>query len=269
MTRLKTEWMEGLIDNLVNSELKLKELTDCNYLDFAARANHLPLNDIRTATETELVAVVPITSGLGVIGRFSESVAAIIRQAGFNAFVTEKTDIDGLYESRLKNATIVFFADDNRFLGWHFRKNIISDNNISTARGFVEALECAAGSLQGKNIPVLGCGVVGREIIKYLKTKNAFPAIFDSNQELMRSISVELDVSLIEDRDNIRNYELILDSTSEGKWLHKGMLHDKAWISAPGVPLSLDDEMSEIYAGRLIHDQLEIGTLTMLGELCR
>lgn len=269
MTRLRTEWIDELINNITNNEYKLKDLTGCNYMAFAARANQLPLDIVRKASETERVAVVPITSGFGVIGRFSESVATIVRQAGFNAFVTEKTDIDGLYESRQKNATIVFFADDNRYLGWHFRKNIISDNNISTARGYVEALEYATGSFQDKETLILGCGIVGYEIVKYLKTKHVNPAIFDINQGLMNSVSAELGVPILEDRASIKNYELILDATSEGKWLHKGMLHDKAWISAPGVPLSLNDEMSEIYSDRLIHDQLEIGTLTMLGELCR
>lgn len=268
MTRLKTEWIDELINKIIANEKKLKELTGLNYLEFAAHSNHLSTDTVKQAAVHELVAVVPITSGLGVISRFSESVAAIIRQAGFNAFVTEKTDIDGLYESRLKNATMVFFADDIRYLGWHFSKNIFSDNNISTARGYVEALECVTETLKDKATLVMGCGVVGCEIVKHLKTKNAVPVVFDKNHELMNHVSVDLGVQLLEDKEKIKNYDLVMDATSEGKWLHKGMLHDKAWISAPGIPLSLDDEMSEIYAHRLIHDHLEIGTLTMLGELC-
>ncbi|MDP3386682.1 MAG: 3-methylornithyl-N6-L-lysine dehydrogenase PylD [Eubacteriales bacterium] len=269
MTRLKTEWIDELINNIMTNEQRLIDLTGYNYLEFAAHANHLSQDAVKQAGVCELVAVVPITSGLGVIGRFSESVAAIIRQAGFNSFVTENTDIDGLYESRARNATMVFFADDNRFLGWHFSKNIISDNNISTARGYVEALECAAGSLNDKATLILGCGVVGYEIAKYLKSKNAIPIIYDKNHELMKRISIELDLPVLKNIMEIKSYDLIMDATSEGEWIHKGMLQDKAWISSPGVPLSLDDEMKVIYEHRIIHDQLDIGTLTMLGELCR
>lgn len=269
MTRLKTEWINDLVDNITDNEKKLKDLTGLNFLEFASRANGLPSDKIIEAAKSELVAVVPFTAGLGVINRFSESVAAIVRQAGFDAFVTQKTDADGLYESRRRNATIVFFADDKRYLGWHFKKDRVSDNNISTARGYVEALEFATGGLKDKKTLVIGCGVVGFEIIKHLKTKNAIPVIFDKNDALKWQLAEKLKTSVIADYESIKEFQLILDATSQGQWLHKGMLHDEAWIAAPGIPLSLDDETHEIYGKRLIHDQLEIGTLTMLGNLFR
>jgi hypothetical protein len=47
------------------------------------------------------------------------------------------------------------------------------------------------------------------------------------------------------------------------------MLREDAWVTSPGVPLSLDEAAMERYGAHVIHDDLEIGTLTMLGGLCK
>lgn len=60
-------------------------------------------------------AVVPITAGLGIIEGFTETVAAILKHIGMDAFVTQKTDVAGFAEAFSKNADLLFAGDDYVF----------------------------------------------------------------------------------------------------------------------------------------------------------
>jgi pyrrolysine biosynthesis protein PylD len=70
-------------------------------------------------------------------------------------------------------------------------------------------------------------------------------------------------------KEEIKNYLYILDATNEGDWLTPDLLHENVIIAAPGVPLSLTKAALEKHGGRLVHDLLHIGTLSMVGGLCR
>ena len=46
------------------------------------------------------------------------------------------------------------------------------------------------------------------------------------------------------------------------------MLHPDFRMAAPGIPLSLSEELYNKHRHRVIHDWLQIGTAVMMGELC-
>lgn len=173
MTRLLGEWMRSLVDKLDAREEELQLKTGLDFAGVAAAANGLPREAVEEAAKRLSVFAVPITQGLGVIEAFAESVAAIVERAGFSAFVTERTDVSGFYEAYRRGADIVFLADDVRYVAFRLDARRLSDNNEATARGYAAALEAAAGGLAGRDVLVVGCGVVGREAGKSLVAKGA------------------------------------------------------------------------------------------------
>ena len=268
MTRLVGEWMRSLMENIDEHENDLIQKTGLDYAAVAAAASAMTKKELTQSAGRFGVAVIPITQGLGVIECFAQSVAAIVERAGFSSFVTEDTDVSGFYEAYRRGADIVFLADDKRYVGFRLDTRRLMDNNEATAQGYVTALEACAGSLVGKRVLVIGCGVIGRTAGVHLLAKQAVPVYYDSDPKKL--IAGQLPGGLIErDACCIERYALIFDATNSGGWLHEGMLREDAWIASPGVPLSLDAAAMDRYGARLIHDDLEIGTLTMLGGLCR
>lgn len=102
------------------------------------------------------VVVVPITSGLGVISGFSESVNSIVGRLGMDSRFTTKTDVAGFSEGVESGADIIMMADDNRFIAYNTRVNRFIDNWTGTALGYSIALKNAAGGLEGKEVVVIG-----------------------------------------------------------------------------------------------------------------
>jgi len=165
MTRLKEDWIEDIEKNISDCQNYLKEKTGRNFRTI--------IEGYIWPCQTLKVAVIPVTQGEGIIGHFSESVASIIRAMDFEVFITEGTDVSGIYEANCKNADVIFMADDSRFIAWNLKTGKIADNNMATALGYVNILEGALGSLEKKEVLLLGYGVVGEEIEKVLKVKKA------------------------------------------------------------------------------------------------
>jgi len=264
MTRLITEWIADIESTIKKKEEQLKSRTGMNYKALVAKASGCSVNDIERASWEIIIGVVPITTGLGMIGSFPQSVAAIAGAMGFRSFVTEHTDVDGIYEAYQKEADLIYIADDDRFIAMNLHKKKVADNNIATVAGYTAALEGMTGPLAGKEILVLGYGTLGKEFAKLLKKKGAAVTAYDNDPDKAELLD-KSDIRLIRHPDEIKEFRFIIDATSEGGWLHQQHLHPEAWIVAPGVPLSLDPETYERYSDRVVHDCLEIGTATMLG----
>jgi pyrrolysine biosynthesis protein PylD len=154
-------------------------------------------------------------------------------------------------------------ADDNRYISINVKTGRIGDNNIATARGYVTALEKMAGSLENKDVLVIGCGIVGKLAIDALQETGAAITLYDKNEVRLKEINC--DIPVLKNINEIKNFNYILDATNGGGWLHKEMLAENVMIATPGVPLSLDAETYFSMQERIIHDYLQIGTAVMLG----
>lgn len=267
MTRLTTEWIRNMERELPEWAAKLEKQTHMTPMSIASVGGEVSQGRINSASWRVKVAVVPVTQGEGIIETFCEQVAAIVRFAGFEAFVTEHTDVWGVYEAAEKGAGIVFVADDMYFLAINAAKNIVAENSDATARGFVAALEGAAGGIRDKEVLVLGGGRVGKAALAFLKCRGAEGVVYDTDSEVMKLRASE-GWKTIKSADMIKNYPLIVDCTPEGNWITPAMLHPETIFASPGVPLSLTPEAQEMLGDRIIHDLLQVGVLTMLVMAC-
>lgn len=258
MTRLVTEWILDMEEGCQVRDLELKEKTGLSLLELAAKAAGRELPALRRLRGDVLVAAVPVTAGLGVIGQFAQSVAAILRTTEFNCMVTEKSDVDGIYEAYSAGADLIFIADDDRFLAINTKTKKIGENNLATAAGYVAALEAMMNKkgVEIKNAPVLvlGYGPVGRHAEEILRKKGAVVTVFDKDPFQGKPNRPQ----------DIKHFPYIIEATPESAWIHKDMLSSDALIAAPGIPLGLDAETAEQFKKQLVHDMLDIGTATML-----
>ena len=264
MTRLITEWIDDIKDNAKVKEAVLKAKTGLDYMALAAKASGWSVTDMERAAQQIRIGVVPVTSGQGIISSFSEAVAAVTSAMGFRSFVTECFDVSGLFEAYKREADIVFMADDDRYISFNLNKKKMTDNNFATAAGYLTALEEAQGSLVGKEVLLLGFGVLGQEFLKRLLKRGIRVAGHEIDTNRLKTMGWS-GVSILEKPEDMLRFKIVIDATNQGGWIHRGMLHPDAWIASPGIPRSLDDETYFDYEKRVIHDYLEIGTAAMVG----
>ncbi|MDO4541954.1 MAG: 3-methylornithyl-N6-L-lysine dehydrogenase PylD [Bacillota bacterium] len=268
MTRLQTEWIKNMEKELPQWAKHLEEQSNMSLFNLAALGGDISRGRLKSASWRVKVGVVPVTAGLGIIGTFCQQVAAIIAYMGFETFITEATDVSGIYEATQKGAGVIFLADDTYFLAMNLSKNLVSENSDATARGFVAAMEGAAGGLRDKEVLVIGGGRVGRSALNFLKCRGAEGVLYDNNEEVLKEIKKE-GFNVIHKAKDIKKYPLVVDcSFSDAGWLKKDMLHSDLLFASPAVPLSLDDEAAEFYENRIIHDLLQLGVITMLAMVC-
>lgn len=269
MTRLKTEWITYMLDGMGEYNRQLVQKTGYDLAGLMQETFGLTDAELAEAREKQKIAVVPITQGEGIIGSFSESVAAIVNSMGFTADVMEHTDVDGIYDASRMGYDILFFADDVRYLALNIKTGKSSDNNYATALGFIQALR-ALMKKQGKNlceekILQIGYGIVGKESVRLLRGMGVDFDLYDKNPDALADVKEHT----IDAQDAIKSYKYILDFTNEGDWLSKADLADELLYASPGVPYSMDAEAAEVFEDRAIHDNLEIGTAIMLGQVLK
>lgn len=193
MTRLKTEWITYMLEGMDEYNRNLERKTGYNLTGLMGKTFELDDATIAEARKHYKVAVVPITQGEGIIGSFSESVAAIVRSMGFTADVMEHTDVDGIYDGVREGYNLFFFADDIRYLALNTEKNICSDNNYATALGFIQVLKAMMekkGTSITSKILQIGHGIVGREAVQILKEMGVDFDIYDKKKVLWKVLAV-------------------------------------------------------------------------------
>jgi len=275
MTRLKADWISTMADEMSASENALINRVGMNYRQLAAKTAEMTNREFDEKTKDLKVAVVTFTSGLGEIGSFAESVQGIINKMGIPTYVTETTDVEGIFEAHEKGADIVFMADDDRFLALNLNKHKVGENNIGTAKGFVVALEGAMkiemektgveteSPFLNKEILIIGCGTVGKQMIETVKNKGGIPVCWDTDSKALDSLKKE-NIKVLQSTSDIKEYKYILDASSSGNWMDIGMLHPDSLYVSPGVPLSLTTEVQRAKENQMVHDLLQIGTAAML-----
>ncbi|MCJ7627727.1 MAG: 3-methylornithyl-N6-L-lysine dehydrogenase PylD, partial [Longimicrobiales bacterium] len=270
MTRLKEDDIGPIARQLNDYDARLKRMTDASLRQIACRAAGVDEALRLDVLDRVRFAAVPVTSGLGVIGGFSGTVAAIVSHLGFEAFVTESCDVAGIAEGVERGADVLMLADDDRFVAITPRRKHVVDNSRATAEGFVAALELMKGGLAGESVLVLGCGPLGVAATKALIDRGASVSLCDIEQERALAVLREIgqDVSdKIRMEDNphtaLNRYELIFDATNVGNFIEAAHLTPATMVAAPGMPCALTPEAMAENRDRILHDALEIGTATM------
>lgn len=258
MTRLTPDMIEGVPDDRIDLDSRLLRMTGKTVKGIALEAAGL---DDDVDLSRFRVGVVPITSGLGVIGGFSASVDAIVRRLGMDSHVTRGTDVAGFTEAIAEGVDIVMMADDNMFVAYNTHANRYTDNSWGTAIGYSVALRNAAGGLEGKDVLVIGAGYVGSWAVRILRDMGANVSVTDIVYPKARALEEEYGVRALEDVDGaVSEHTLILNAAPaifSGETIAEGSI-----FSTPGVPHHFDEE-GRRKAKAIIHDPLEIGTAVM------
>jgi pyrrolysine biosynthesis protein PylD len=260
MTRLTDSIVEDIIGTLDSTNEMLVAQTGMDTLELACDAigitpNMLDLKDLK-------VGVVPVTSGLGIIKKFSESVAEIVKKLGMDSFVTEFADVTGLAEALSAGAEIIFMADDIKFIAINTKMNgKFSNNSFSTAAGYVAALKGAVGGLDGKEVLVLGAGRVGYHAAEIMEGMGAVVTIYDIDTKRAEDVSKQTGVKCTKDlKGSLSSHTLVLNASPaaiDGRYVKEGTV-----FSSPGLPYPFD-EIGEKKAKMIIHDPLDIGVAVM------
>ncbi len=260
MTRLTGNDIKDVSQDLQKLEDELIRLTGRKIKNIACEAVGMWEHAINP--EAFNVAVVPVTSGLGVISRFTESVRDICNWLGMNAHVTKTTDVQGFAEAITEKADMILMADDNEFIAYNTEEMRYSDNSSCTAKGYIAALNAAAGSILGKEVLVVGAGRVGTKACQFLLAKGSKVAVTDIDLEKARKVAeIHKGTRVIEDvEEAIRNADYIINASPAH--IDTGNIKEGAVISSPGVPHTFDKEAYN--KAVIIHDPLVIGAATMI-----
>ncbi len=274
MTRLKTEWIDHMPEGMGKYNADLLAKTGFDLAGLVKDTYGISSEKYDRYSKELLVAAVPVTQGEGIIGSFSESVAAIVRSMGFRTYVAEETDVDGLYSSILMDAGVIFMADDTRYLAFSRDNGSFGDNNYSTALGYIMVLRAmmrkAVLDISKEKILVIGYGIVGEEAAQILDGHGIDFDMYDKDEKALESFRADYpERKTISSPEEIRNYNFILDFTNEGGWLTEEMLGENVIYASPGVPLSLTEKAAERLQNTAVYDNLEIGTAMMLGEILK
>jgi len=281
MTRLKKADIAPILAGLDEYDARLKRTTGASLRQIACRAAGVEEALIGKLTSQVRFAAVPVRSGLGVIDGFSGTVAGIVTHLGFEAFVTESSDVAGMAEGIERGAYVLMLADDERFVAITPEPRHVVDNNPATAQGFVAALELMGGDLTGRSALILGCGPVGVAAATSLLDRGADIALCDLRHERVAAALRKLAggaadrireadrtredrIRIEEDaRGALRRYEVIFDATNAGGFIEPSHLGPDTMVAAAGLPCGLTHEAMAEHQGRIVHDALEIGTATM------
>jgi pyrrolysine biosynthesis protein PylD len=254
--------VRALSDRLSEFEAGLRDLTGLGLRELAMNTVAdppvcVPLHGTR-------IAVVPITSGEGVIGGFSDCVAAILRHLGSDAWVTAQPDVRGIQEAYSGAAEVLFVADDHRFIAVNTRKGLCVDDDPATADGYVTALEAAAGRLLSRHVLLLGLGPVGRAAARRLVSRGAAVEVVEPDHaRLSAALEIGLKVQPVTLADGLARCDLVFDATPSGGFIDAGDVSSITLAAVPGLPSAFTPAAQAVLGARHIHEPLAIGVAVM------
>lgn len=269
ITRLYYEAVKDIPSTLNELDQYYLEACGLDLRGIACRTANIAVSDAVERIKGRTAAVVPISSGQGVIPGFSEAVKAILNHIGIESFVTGKTDIGGIGEAFISRADLLFSADDDNFLAVNLRTSTVTDNSRATAIGFVHALAAAAektaGGLAGEKSLVIGLGPVGTHAASELLRIGAGVIVYDIDPARVKQFTdrfhgVIAAESLIEAANEA---DFILDATPSAGIIDAELIRERTVIACPGVPHGLTPAAFEKIGHRFIHDVLPLGVATM------
>ena len=233
-------------------------------LELALETTDMTLEQYRSRVAAlSWVAVIPITTGQGIISGFSQEVADICCFLGLPCRVTQKQDVAGIGEAVAGGSEIILLADDNIFLALNLNSRRVVDNVLATGEVYAAALTAAAGGVAERLVGVLGLGPVGRAAAGWLQSRGARLIVYDRDQRRQSDfLAGRADVrgagSVGEVLDETN---LVLDATTSANVIKVGELKCRLILAAPGVPLGIDQPNSDMV--QLIYDPLHLGVAAM------
>jgi pyrrolysine biosynthesis protein PylD len=265
MTRLSSALISGMKETIANYDLELRQKSGLTLRQIAARTVGFSEEDLCEALRTENVSVIPVTAGQGVIEGFTQAVESIIQHLGCSCFIPGTSDAAGLAEGIEKGATIVFIADDNRFIAVNLSQKRVIDNTKATGWSYAFALDACAGGLNGQDVLLIGAGSVGKHALHALLRLGAEVGVFDIDGSKVRPLAEKFKIKREENlSDALDRYTLFYDASPAPDIIHPKHIKPHTIIAACGIPLGLSDEARPLVEERLIHDPLQLGTAAML-----
>ncbi len=161
MTRLTPENIDTLSNQIADFDEELLLQTGQDMLGIACHGAGISKKTIQNSIKGLNIAAVTLSSGLGQIRGFAQTIGDILTHIGFNAFVPGETDAAGFARAIEKETDIIFMADDNRYIAVNLKKCRLIDNAGATGNIFAAALDLMARGLKGQRVLVIGCGPVG------------------------------------------------------------------------------------------------------------
>lgn len=272
MTRLTRADLRNLEGSLAAYEHYLQDTTGLDLAGLALDAAGLPTDTAARCGLADLhLEVIPISIGLGIIGGFAQSVAAIIDHLGCRSFVTKATDVAGIAEAVARRPAAIFMSDDRDFLAMDPMGGTIIHNTTATAQGFVAGLSGMAGGLADKKVLVLGCGAVGRAAAEALLERGARLLLVDRIAERRSRLRAHLHArfaALVTETDETTvDTDLIFDATNTGDHIDLDRITKRTLVAAPGMPCGITAAARRVLGNRLLHDPLHIGVATMVAKI--
>ncbi|MDR1159222.1 MAG: 3-methylornithyl-N6-L-lysine dehydrogenase PylD [Syntrophomonadaceae bacterium] len=263
MSRLHENDIAGIAGKLPQYDMALKKSLGYTLEEIAQKAVNCfePNPELRTA-------VVPVTSGMGIIGGFSQTVSLILEHCRAKAFVTDAPDVAGLQEAYKKGAEIIFLADDFICAAFSAEKRIFSDNGYATGVGFAAALEIMMDKTSNETVLILGAGPVGLAAAAYLSKAGFDITIHDIDEKKLRRAADKIaGIKAIENIGPLKNYLYIIDATTSAEFIKREDVTEATKIAAPGMPLGVTEEALKIAC--VFHNPLELGIMTMYFDCVR
>ena len=269
MTRLRSTDIKHIGHTLNDYDASLLKKTGYPLRGIADQAAGISERAMEEGLKARRVAVVPVAAGEGILEGFVEAVCQILTHLGAEAFITTGTDVQGFVEAMERGATVIFCADDDRFVALRFTPRKVVDNAEATARGFVTALDLMAGGLRERKVLVIGgAGRVGWKATSLLKDKGTQISVFDIDQlrleTLTRGSNIRVEAKL---EESLMRHRFFLDASPGTDLIRAEHIRPDTLIAAPGIPLGVTEEAYPLVQERLIHDPLQIGVATMLAEV--
>jgi pyrrolysine biosynthesis protein PylD len=275
VTRLTTADIQTIADDLADYDGDLVAGTGHSLKGIACRAAGISEAQFDKTVGNLMVAVIPVTSGEGLIGKFCDAVKSISCHLGANTFITQTTDVAGLAEAFEKKADIILMSDDDRFIALHVKRCRVIDNADATGTGYVAGLNLMTGGLKERDVLVIGCGPVGLAAAESLIRMGARVSVYDidlsNSQNLAAKIKSAFDSDILIENDletTLSEHRLIVDASPAADIIQAHHITPDTYISAPGVPLGLSDQARLKISNRLLHDPLQIGVATMIACAC-
>ena len=262
MTRLTPKMISGLSGELSDIDKMLIRDTGMALRTLGFRA--IGVDPAKVDVTKYRAAAVPITSGLGIISKFSRSVADIVSAMGIECTVTEHTDVWGFGDALDLGADIILMADDEQYMAYSVAAGKYANNSYCTAAGYVEALRGAAGGLKGKDVLVRGAGRVGGNMVAMLRKLGARVTVADILPDRASAVAYANPGTIVAtDIDaSTRKADLILNASPTP--IPGDQIKEGAIVSTPGIPHVYDEET--LAKAEFIHDPLAIGTAPMVAQ---